>query len=100
VITSIKTKGYDMTKFSKKEHYPNTPSTTLATLGTNVKAIYLEKKDEIFGPKRYATDTYQDGNKKIRVDYYFRFGLVIIFKIINPGYGQPRISKIEKLVFS
>lgn len=80
--------------------YVNTPATTLATLGKNVKEIYHEKKDEIFGKEKHATANYQDGNKQIRVDYFLRSGLVIIFKIINPGFGQAKISKIEKLVLS
>lgn len=80
--------------------YPNTPSTTLKSLGTNVKRIYLEKQKEIFGKKRHAMEIYQDGKNEVRVDYFLRYGVVLIMKVINPGYGQTKISKFEKLELS
>jgi hypothetical protein len=45
-------------------------------------------------------DQYQDGIKQVRVDYFLRSGIVIIMKVINPGFGQQKISQIEKLAFA
>ena len=77
--------------------FTNTPLVTLNSLGKNVKRIFLARKSEIFGENKHAMEEYQDGNKKIRVDYFLRSGIVLIMKVITPGIGQQKISQFEKL---
>jgi hypothetical protein len=84
----------------KSDPFTSTPLVTMNSMGRNVKRIYIEKKAEIFGKNKHATDKYQDGNKQVRVDYFLRSGVVIIMKVINPGFGQQKISQIEKLTFA
>lgn len=89
-----------MTKKLKNDPFTSTPLVTINSMGRNVKRIYLAKKAEIFGANKHAMAQYNDGNKHIRVDYFLRSGVVIIMKVISPGFGQAKISHIEKLALA